>query len=121
MELEGKLMTDNLAHLESGHYTARNEDGKLIRIERTKGKGWIVKTPTHHGWWEVVFYTEEGDQEGVTYEKETKVTEKEVEAAVHTIEKYCSQQGKCGKCYFTQNELKNCSVRELIWHSHKNK
>jgi len=115
MELEGKLMTNNLSHLQSGQYTARNEDGKLIKIERKQGEGWTVKTPTHHGWWEVVFYTEEGDQEGVTYEKETKITEKEVEAAVHTIRRFCTQQTQCKGCYFTKNPLKNCSAKELMY------
>ena len=86
MELEGKLMTNRLSHLESGHYTARNEDGKLI----------------------------EGDQEGVTYEKETTITEKEVEAAVHTIKRFYTQQTQCSEEVMTNaDKIRSMGDQEL--------
>lgn len=114
-----EVYTNQLSSLEPGFYSARNSDGKMVKIERTKGHGWTVKTPTHDGWWEVVFYDEAGEQEGVTYEKETRVTEKDVDTAVTTLERYCTQQGKCEGCYLAR-ENKNCSVSALI-HSKYNR
>lgn len=118
MELKKPIITtDSLTHLPSGQYTARSTDGKLIKIERIKGKGWVIRIPTQHpGLWEVMFYTENGEPDGVTYEKDTQVTEKDVEAAVRTIKQYCSQRTQCEGCYFARNLLKNCSIQEFMYH-----
>lgn len=63
------MKTNELQSLESGLYSATNEDGKRIIIERQKGSGWTISTPTHHDWYEVVDYDEDGNQECVRYSK----------------------------------------------------
>ena len=61
--------TNELQNLESGLYSATNEDGKMIYVCRQVGSGWSVYTPTHDGWHEVVDYDEAGEQECVRYTK----------------------------------------------------
>lgn len=46
------LKTDALQSVESGFYSAINEDGVKIYVARQKGCGWTVYTPTHHGRYE---------------------------------------------------------------------
>lgn len=63
------LKTDALQSVESGFYSAINEDGVKIYVARQKGCGWTVYTPTHHGWYEAVDYDESGLAECVRYKK----------------------------------------------------
>lgn len=63
------MKTSELQFLKSGLYFATTDDGKELIIGRQEGHGWSVSTPTHDDWYETVLYTEDGDIEGVTYEK----------------------------------------------------
>ncbi len=68
-ELKEVVTLEKLRSLESGMYSATNEDGKTVIIFRQKGKGWSIQTPTHHDWYETVDYDENGEQESVSYGK----------------------------------------------------
>lgn len=56
--------------LDSGFYIGMNEDGEEeVVICRQKGHGFSISSPTHDGWHEIAFYDENGELEGVSYEK----------------------------------------------------
>jgi len=55
--------------LKTGFYSATNEDGKNVFIGRQEGHGWQISVPTHDGWYENIFYDEDGNVEAVTYGK----------------------------------------------------
>lgn len=60
----------NVLEKDSGIYSATNEDGVEVMVFREKGHGFDVWTPTHNGWYEVVSYDENGNQECVTYKND---------------------------------------------------
>ena len=60
---------NELQSLETGMYSATNEDGEDVIIFRQKGCGWKIQKHTHHDWYETVYYDEDGNQECVTYGK----------------------------------------------------
>lgn len=63
------MKTSEIGSLEPGMYAGTNEDGKRVVVMRAKrGGGWSVSTPTHGKWYEVVYYDESGNVEGVSYE-----------------------------------------------------
>lgn len=67
---EGGIMNaKKIQMLDSGIYTAKDADGVEVIIMRQKGEGWSIKTPTHNGWFEVAYYGETGEPEGVGYER----------------------------------------------------
>lgn len=68
-----KMNKEKIQKLESGFYGAINEDGKRVYVRRQKGEGWSISTPTHDRWREVAMYDEDGEYEGVTYERDSKV------------------------------------------------
>ena len=59
----------NEGNLSSSLYTTTNEDGQKVIVELQKGSGAKVSTLQNNGWYEVVYYDENGDVEGTTYEK----------------------------------------------------
>lgn len=59
----------NEGNLNSSLYTTTNEDGQKVIVELQKGSGAKVSTLQSNGWYEVVYYDENGDVEGTTYEK----------------------------------------------------
>ena len=59
----------NEGKLSSSLYTTTNEDGQKVIVELQKGSGAKVSTLQSNGWYEVVYYDENGDVEGTTYEK----------------------------------------------------
>ena len=54
---------------DSGMYSGIDEEGKKVIIVREKGCGFTTMTETHNGWFECVDYDEDGNCEGVRYEK----------------------------------------------------
>lgn len=59
----------NEGKLSSSLYTTTNEDDQKVIVELQKGSGAKVSTLQSNGWYEVVYYDENGDVEGTTYEK----------------------------------------------------
>lgn len=54
--------------MRSGMYSAK-VDGKDAVIMRDVGHGFSITVPTHHDWYETNSYDENGEHEGVTYDK----------------------------------------------------
>ena len=57
---------------DSGLYSAVDEDGKTVVIMRQKGVGFSIHRESKPGWSEILIYNEDGDLEGVSYERDTK-------------------------------------------------
>ena len=53
----------------SGMQSGVNEDGQNVVVMREKGRGFTIMTETHNGWHECIDYDEDGDCEGVRYER----------------------------------------------------
>lgn len=63
------LSTQDIKNLENGLYEGKNEDGQKVIVLRQQGSGWTIKTLNSKGWYEVVYYDEDGYREGETVEK----------------------------------------------------
>lgn len=59
----------NEGKLSSSLYTTINEDGQKVIVELQKGSGAKVSTLQSNGCYEVIYYDENGEIEGTTYEK----------------------------------------------------
>lgn len=59
----------DILSLGSGIYSGTTENGKSCIIQRQNGTGYTISTLQDNGWYEVKEYNENGEYEGVTYEK----------------------------------------------------